>query len=98
MESKKKMIFAPVVLKLKNKQLERRLAEMEKAHPHGTRLENLDESHPFGLRSGPIRVSTLALNRSRQCKVSAREIKLTQLIKESQEVDLAFLVDVTGSM
>ena len=71
---------------------------MEKAHPHGTRLENLDELHPFGLRSDPIRVSTLALSGSRQCKVSAQEIKLTQLIKESQEEDLAFLVDVTGSM
>ncbi|KAG0605400.1 hypothetical protein M758_9G056100 [Ceratodon purpureus] len=98
-ESKKTMSSASVAIKLKNEELERRLAEMEKKRPHGTKLENLDERHPFGLRSDPLRsVSTLALSHSRQQKVNARNIKLTQVIKESQEVDLAFLVDATGSM
>lgn len=90
----------------RNQVLERKLEQLEKKKSACGRVmssatvtmvhKNKELERKFAEME--IERKTAGLSTPRQQKVNARSIQLKKLISQSQELDLAFLVDVTGGM
>ncbi|CAM6099572.1 unnamed protein product [Calypogeia fissa] len=106
------MSSASIAVQLRNQELERQLVAFEKGksglssgsravHEKNQELERKkrnDELEKKFVGTAASKGRTDALSAVRQAKVNERVILLRKLIAASQELDLVFLVDVTGSM